>query len=337
MMGSVRDTLGRPIRDLRISLTDRCNFRCTYCMPKEVFGADYAFLPRSEILSYEEIERAARAFASLGVEKIRLTGGEPLLRRDVSVLIEKLGRIGGISDISLTTNGVLLPLHAADLKKAGIDRINLSLDSLDGERFAAINGGKATPQKVLEGLDAAAQAGLRVKVNMVVQKGVNEQDVLPMATYFRERGITLRFIEFMDVGTSNQWQMDKVFSAKEILDTISKEHELEALQPNYKGEVAMRYRYRGTQTEIGIISSVTQPFCSNCHRARISADGRLYTCLFATKGFDLKSVIRSEISQEELIDHISKIWMHRKDRYSEERSKGGPSEGKRVEMSFIGG
>jgi len=330
------DKLSRPIRDLRISLTDRCNFRCSYCMPREVFGPDYAFLPRKEILSYEEITRVARCFARIGVQKIRLTGGEPLLRRELPKLIGNLVDIEGIEEVSLTTNGVLLARHARDLKESGIRRINLSLDSLDEERFRKINGDKGDPSQVIEGLEAALAAELSVKVNMVVQKGVNDKDVLPMANFFKKRGITLRYIEFMDVGNSNQWQLDKVFSAKEILNTISKEHELEPLDPNYKGEVASRYRYKGTNTEIGIISSVTKPFCSNCHRARLSADGSLYTCLFATKGFDLKSIIREEISEEALSERISDIWIQRKDRYSEERADTKVKSPK-VEMSFIGG
>ncbi len=336
-MNAVQDKLKRPLRDLRISVTDRCNFRCSYCMPREVFGPDYAFLPRQQLLSYEEIVFAARSFASLGVQKIRITGGEPLMRRDLDLLIRMLSDEVGVSDISLTTNGVLLPRSAAKLKKAGLQRINVSLDSLDTERFAKMNGGSAKPEAVIRGIDEAEEAGLQVKINMVAKLGVNEVDILPMVDYFRQRRMTLRFIEFMDVGATNQWRLDDVVPAKRILDIIGKRYAFEPVDAEYRGEVASRYRFLDSGTEFGIISSITQPFCQDCNRARVSAEGKLYTCLFANTGTDLKTVIRSGVSQEEFTEYVSKIWTRRDDQYSALRNAEASDDPNRIEMSYIGG
>jgi cyclic pyranopterin phosphate synthase len=331
------DTLRRPVRDLRISVTDRCNFRCTYCMPKEVFGRDYAFLPHSEVLTFEEITRLARVFAGLGVEKLRITGGEPLLRRDIEKLIAMLAGVEGIRDVTLTTNGVLLAQKAAALKAAGLQRVTVSLDSLRDEVFMAMNDVGFPVRRVLEAIDAADAAGLRpVKVNMVVKRGVNDADLLEMAGFFRGTGRVLRFIEYMDVGTTNGWRMADVVTAAEIFETIAAVWPLEPLEANYLGEVAERYRYRDGAGEIGIIASVTQPFCGACTRARLSADGELYTCLFATRGHDLRALLRSGASDAELVDFIARVWRLRDDRYSEVRSAETAALPK-VEMSRIGG
>ena len=332
---SVRDTFGRPLRDLRISVTDRCNFRCVYCMPKEVFGRDYAFLERRELLTFEEIERLARSFVAHGVEKIRITGGEPLVRRDLERLIELLAAIDGL-DLTLTTNGSLLPQKAQVLRDVGLRRVTVSLDSLDDEVFSAMNDVDFPVGRVLEGIDAAAAAGLPVKVNMVVKRGLNENAILPMAREFRERGHILRFIEYMDVGHSNGWRMDDVVPAAEIVETIDAELPLEPLEPNYPGEVARRWRYRDGSGEIGVIASVTQPFCGACTRARLSAEGRLYTCLFALKGNDLRALVRGGATDEELHQAIGHVWAHRGDRYSELRS-AQTADLPKVEMSYIGG
>jgi len=333
---SPRDQLNRPLRDLRISLTDQCNFRCAYCMPKDVFGPDYAFLPKDQILTNEEILLLARCFAKLGIEKIRLTGGEPLLRKDLVPLIAELTQIKLVKDLSLTTNASLLPRYASKLKNAGLNRINISMDGLDTEVFKQMSGGRGDPKAVLEGIAAAQNAGLEIKVNMVVKKGVNESEILPMVKQFRESRITLRFIEYMDVGNSNQWQSREVLPAKEILDTISKEFSFEPIDPNYRGEVAARYRYTDIPVEFGLINSITKPFCSDCNRARLSADGKLFTCLFATKGHDLRTQLRNDASEEMLTEYISNIWLRRKDRYSEERSAADKTKPK-IEMSYIGG
>ncbi len=323
------------MRDLRVSVTDRCNFRCVYCMPKEVFGRDYRFLERRELLTFEEIERLARAFVEQGVEKIRITGGEPLVRRDLERLIEKLAAIDGL-DLTLTTNGSLLPQKAPLLKEAGLRRVTVSLDSLDDGVFGHMNDVDFPVERVLEGIDAAAAAGLPVKVNMVVKRGANEDSIVPMARYFRERGHILRFIEYMDVGHSNGWRLDEVVPAAEIVATIDRELPVEPLEPNYRGEVARRWRYRDGSGEIGVIASVTQPFCGDCTRTRLSADGRLYTCLFATRGHDLRAVVRSQAGDDELRETIGRIWSARTDRYSEIRSANTVALPK-VEMSFIGG
>lgn len=333
------DLLRRPLRDLRISVTDRCNFRCRYCMPAEIFGPGYPFLPQSKLLHFEEISRLTRIFTSLGVEKIRITGGEPLLRKDLPQLIAALKEVAGVREIAMTTNGSLLAESAAALKEAGLNRVTVSLDSLDEERFQQINARGCSVATILKGIDQARAVGLTVKINMVVQKGVNEQDILPMARYFREKGIILRFIEYMDVGNSNGWRLDQVVPNETIMRLIDAEMPLEPVEPNYYGEVATRYRYRGTEQEIGFVSSVTQAFCSTCTRARLSAEGKLYTCLFATSGVDLRGPLREGASDEELRDLIARVWQGRKDRYSEERMKhsGNPTPSKKVEMSHIGG
>ncbi|MFD1427064.1 cyclic pyranopterin phosphate synthase [Kroppenstedtia sanguinis] len=333
------DALGRPLRDLRISVTDRCNFRCRYCMPAEVFGPDYPFLPREELLTFEEILRLVQLFATGGVEKVRITGGEPLLRRDLPQLVKMVKGVEGIRDVALTTNASLLTRQAQPLKEAGLDRVNISLDALDPQVFAQMNGHRSDVRRVLAGIEAAEAAGLKVKVNMVVQKGVNEDQILPMARYFREQGSILRFIEFMDVGNSNGWDLKQVVSKREILERIHQEMPLEKIEPNYYGEVADRYRYQGGEEEIGVIASVTDTFCSSCTRARLSADGRLYTCLFATEGTDLRELLRGGAGEEELLNRIQGVWSRRQDRYSDERhtlTEDLPRKQK-VEMSFIGG
>jgi cyclic pyranopterin phosphate synthase len=332
----VVDTLGRPVRDLRISVTDRCNFRCVYCMPKEVFGQSYRFLDRRELLTFEEIERIARAFVRHGVRKIRLTGGEPLLRRDLERLIAMLAAIEDL-DLTLTTNGALLAHKASALRDAGLSRITVSLDSLDDVTFRAMNDVDFPVARVLEGIEAAAAAGLApVKVNMVVKRGVNEDSVLPMARAFRGTGHLLRFIEYMDVGATNGWRLDDVVPAAEILETVDAEFPLDPVAPGYRGEVARRWRYRDGAGEIGLIASVTQPFCGDCTRARLSAEGRLFTCLFGVRGHDLRALVRSGAEDEELADAIGRIWRARTDRYSELRTADTAALPK-VEMSYIGG
>jgi len=336
-MNDLRDQFRRPLHDLRISVIDQCNFRCPYCMPAEVFGADYAFLPRKEMLTDDEIVRLAGLFVRAGVRKLRLTGGEPLLRSGLPELVNRLAALPGVEDLSLTTNGWLLSRLATDLAAAGLQRINVSLDSLNPDRFGRMNGRGHGPDRVLEGIDEAVSAGLLVKVNMVVQKGVNDDDVLPMARLFRERGLTLRFIEFMDVGNCNHWSLKQVLPALEIVERISADHPLEPLDPNYRGEVAARYRYQGTDQEIGLIASVTEPFCRDCHRARLSADGRLFTCLFANQGTDLRSPMRNGASDRELASLLAQTWQGRHDRYSEERFKDDAKARNKIEMSYIGG
>ncbi|HYC48880.1 MAG TPA: GTP 3',8-cyclase MoaA [Burkholderiales bacterium] len=332
----LRDALGRPLRDLRISVTDRCNFRCVYCMPKEVFGKDYAFLERKELLTFEEIARLARIFRGLGIEKIRLTGGEPLVRRNIERLIAMLADIPGL-DLTLTTNGSSLTKKAMPLRSAGLKRITVSLDALDDATFMAMNDVDFPVARVLEGMEAAAAAGLTpVKVNMVVKRGMNDDQILPMARFFRSKGHILRFIEYMDVGATNGWRMDDVVSAREIVNTISAEMPLEPADPNYTGEVAERWRYRDGSGEIGVIASVTQAFCRDCTRARISTDGKLYTCLFATEGHDLRSLLRGAASDGELEHAIRAIWSRRSDRYSEIRTSHTVTL-RKVEMSYIGG
>jgi GTP 3',8-cyclase len=334
-MSSVADTLGRPLRDVRISVTDRCNFRCVYCMPKEVFGRDFEFLAREKLLTFEEIERVTRAFVSHGAEKVRLTGGEPLLRRDLDRLVAMLAEIPGL-DLTLTTNGALLAAKAKALKDAGLQRITVSLDSLDDEVFRRMNDVDFPVARVLEGIDAASAAGLPVKVNMVVRRGLNEASVLPMAHEFRKRGHILRLIEYMDVGHTNGWRLDDVVPAAELVAMIDAELPLEPAEANYRGEVARRYRYRDGSGEVGVIASVTQPFCGDCTRARLSADGTLYTCLFATSGHDLRALLRDGASDSELQAAIGAVWLARGDRYSELRS-AATAELPKVEMSFIGG
>ncbi|EJR37948.1 GTP 3',8-cyclase MoaA [Bacillus mycoides] len=332
------DKLDRPLKDLRISVTDRCNFRCRYCMPEEIFGRDYSFLSNDKILSFDEIERITRIFVSLGVRKLRITGGEPLLRKGLPELIQRLNEIEGVEDIGLTTNGSLLKKFAPDLYKAGLSRVTVSLDSLNEERFSYLNGNRSKVKTVLAGIQAAAEAGMKIKMNMVVQKGKNEQDIVQMAEYFKENKHILRFIEYMDVGNFNGWELGEVVSKQEIVEMIHKVMPLERIEANYPGEVATRYRYIGSDEEIGIISSVTDSFCSSCTRARISAEGKLYTCLFASKGNDLKELLRSGYTDEEITNVIRDIWNNRSDRYSDERlSNTNKKTMSKIEMSHIGG
>jgi GTP 3',8-cyclase len=338
---AVTDLLGRPLHDLRISVTDRCNFRCTYCMPKEIFGPDFAFLPRDQVLSFEEIERLTRAFVALGAEKLRITGGEPLVRRDLPVLIGMLAAIrrpdGGPLDLTLTTNGSALRRLASQLRDAGLQRVTVSLDSLDDATFAAMNGVDFPVAKVLDGIAAAQEAGLGpVKINMVVRRGINETSIVPMARWAREAGVILRFIEYMDVGHTNGWRLDDVVPAAEITAAIDAEMPLEALPAQYRGEVANRWRYRDGSGEVGVIASVSQPFCGDCTRARISAEGKLYTCLFSADGHDLRAVVRSEASDDELREAIARVWRVRDDRYSDLRT-AATADLPRVEMFAMGG
>jgi cyclic pyranopterin phosphate synthase len=335
------DRLERPLRDLRISVTDRCNFRCPYCMPAEVFGRDFAFLPRAQVLSFEEIGRLAAVFVGLGVQKLRITGGEPLVRRDLPVLIGHLAALrrldGGSVDLTLTTNGSALRSQAAALAAAGLQRITVSLDSLDDAVFGAMNGVDFPVSRVLDGIAAARAAGLApIKVNTVVRRGMNEDAILPLARWARDEGLILRFIEYMDVGHSNGWRLDDVVPADEILATIDAELPLEPVAPGYRGEVAGRYRYRDGAGEMGVIASVTRPFCADCTRARLSADGTLYTCLFAVKGTDLKTPLREGADDDELAALIGQVWAARTDRYSELRSEATERLPK-VEMFALGG
>jgi GTP 3',8-cyclase len=335
-MGEPLDTFKRPLHDLRVSVTDRCNFRCVYCMPKEVFGKAFQFLPRGEILSFEEIERLVRVFVGLGVRKVRLTGGEPLVRRNIETLVEMLAKVSDL-DLTLTTNGSLLASKARALRDAGLKRVTVSLDSLDDAVFKSMNDVDFPVARVLEGMDAAEAAGLApLKVNMVVKRGLNEDSILPMARHFRGTGRILRFIEYMDVGSSNGWRLDDVVSAREIVARIDREMPLEPIEKNYKGEVAERWRYKDGTGEIGVIASVTQAFCADCTRARLSADGSLYTCLFATQGHDLRALVRSDATDAQISDAIAGIWTSRDDRYSEQRSDETTGL-KKIEMSFIGG
>jgi cyclic pyranopterin phosphate synthase len=334
--GAFADTLGRPLRDLRISVTDRCNFRCVYCMPRDVFGPDHAFLPHDELLSFEEIARVAGVFVGLGVKKIRLTGGEPLVRRDLHRLIGLLAKLPDI-DLTLTTNGSLLAKQAQALKDAGLQRITVSLDSLDDVTFRAINDADYPVARVLEAIDAAAAAGLKpVKINMVVKRGVNDHQVLDMAQHWRHTGHIVRFIEYMDVGSTNGWRMDDVVPSAEVVKSIGDRFALEPIDPGYAGEVAERWRYKDGAGEIGAISSVTQAFCRDCNRSRLSTEGRLFTCLFASSGHDLKSLVRGGASDAELRDQIVAVWRARGDRYSEIRT-AETARLHKVEMSYIGG
>ncbi len=334
---TIIDTLQRPLHDLRISVTDRCNFRCTYCMPREVFGHDFAFLPRQDLLSFEEITRLARLFVGHGVEKIRLTGGEPLLRKDLEHLIAMLRDIDGLRDLTLTTNASLLPRKAEALKAAGLQRITVSLDSLDNQTFTAMNDVGFPVDRVLAGIEAADRVGLNpIKINMVVKKGVNDHHVPEMARYFRGTGHIVRFIEFMDVGHTNGWKMDEVVPSAEIIGAIGAEWPLEPVNPNYPGEVANRYRYLDGQGEIGVIASVTQSFCGGCTRARLSAEGKLFTCLFGVKGHDFRALLREGKSDEEIGAFLRTVWRGRTDRYSDLRS-AGTLDLPKVEMSYIGG
>ncbi len=333
--GALADTLGRGMRDLRISVTDRCNFRCVYCMPREVFDADYKFLPHAAILSFEEIARLARAFVGLGVKKIRLTGGEPLLRKGLPDLVAMLVPLG--VDLTLTTNGSTLVKHAQALKDAGLDRLTVSLDSLDEATFRAMNDADFPVAKVLDGIAAAADAGFsQVKINMVVKRGVNDHQIVEAARHWRDSGHILRFIEYMDVGSTNGWRMDDVIPSAEVVRRIGEAFPLAPVEANYGGEVAERWRYKDGAGEIGVISSVTQAFCRDCNRMRLSTEGSLYTCLFAQAGHDLKSLLRGGASDDDIRDQVAAVWRARSDRYSEIRTAATPG-AKKVEMSYIGG
>ncbi|MGP6169776.1 GTP 3',8-cyclase MoaA [Microbacterium sp. A196] len=341
----IRDRLDRPMRDLRISVTDRCNFRCVYCMPKTVFGRDYAFLERNELLSFEEIERICRVSAAHGVRKIRLTGGEPLLRKGIEELIERLAALrtpeGVPLEIALTTNGSALATKAAALKAAGLTRVTVSIDSLDDELFQSINDVRFPVARVLAGIDAAHAAGLGpIKLNMVVKRGVNDGEIVDMASHFKDSPFTLRFIEYMDVGTTNGWSLDDVVPSAEVIERINAVHPLEQIAPVVTGEVAKRWRYRDGGGEIGVISSVTNAFCGTCNRARISTEGKLFTCLFADEGHDLRVLLRSGADDDELASAMASVWGARDDRYSEIRSELTPGlreARNRIEMSYIGG
>ncbi len=335
-VAAAHDRFVRPLHDLRISVTDRCNFRCQYCMPKEIFGPDFAFLPRDEILTFEEITRLARIFAGLGARKVRLTGGEPLLRAELSKLVAMLKEIDDL-ELTLTTNATLLAAQAEDLRAAGLDRITVSLDSLDDATFREMNDMNFPVALVLEGIDAAVAAGFeQIKVNAVVRRGVNDTTLLDLADHFRGTEHIVRFIEFMDVGTTNGWQLDEVIPSTELVSTIDARFPLDPVEPNYEGEVARRYRYRDGAGEVGFITSVTRPFCGTCTRARLSAEGSLYTCLFATAGTDLRALVRGDASDEAIRERITGVWSDREDRYSELRSDA-TADLPRVEMSYIGG
>ncbi|HXT44660.1 MAG TPA: GTP 3',8-cyclase MoaA [Pseudonocardiaceae bacterium] len=337
-MNTVRDRFRRGLRDLRVSVTDRCNFRCCYCMPRDVFGTDFPFMKTSELLTFEEITRLTKLFAGLGVRKVRLTGGEPLLRHGIERLVEQLTDIDGIDEVAMTTNGSLLTKKARSLRDAGLARVTVSLDSLDPEVFRAMSDVKIPVARVVEGIAAAAEAGLKpVKINAVVKRGVNDgQGILDLAAFGREHGYVVRFIEFMDVGATNGWQLDQVVPAAQIVDTINAVWPIEPLDPNYVGEVAARYRYLDGSGEVGLITSISQPFCGTCTRARLSAKGELYTCLFSGLGHDLRGPLRDGATDEELVARITGVWQSRTDRYSAQRTTatlGLP----KVEMSYIGG
>jgi len=337
-MNTVRDRFRRGLRDLRVSVTDRCNFRCCYCMPRDVFGTDFPFMKTSELLTFEEITRLTKLFAGLGVRKVRLTGGEPLLRHGIERLVEQLTDVDGIDEVAMTTNGSLLTKKARSLRDAGLARVTVSLDSLDPDVFRAMSDVKIPVARVVEGIAAAAEAGLKpVKINAVVKRGVNDgQGILDLAAFGREHGYVVRFIEFMDVGATNGWQLDQVVPAAQIVDTINAVWPIEPLDPNYVGEVAARYRYLDGSGEVGLITSISQPFCGTCTRARLSAKGELYTCLFSGLGHDLRGPLRDGATDEELVARITGVWQSRTDRYSAQRTTatlGLP----KVEMSYIGG
>lgn len=306
-------------------------------MPAEIFGSDFPFLPKHELLSFEEIERLSRIFVKLGMEKIRLTGGEPLLRKELPLLVSMLTKIKGLKDIGLTTNGVLLPVYAKQLKEAGLHRVNISLDSLNDELFGKMNGRNVKVQAVIKGIEAAKEAGLEVKINMVVKKGLNDSEIVPMAAFCKEQGLSLRFIEYMDVGTTNGWRMEDVVTKKEMFTLLNEHFSLEPVDPNYFGEVAKRYKYTGTNIEVGFITSVSESFCSTCTRSRLSANGQLFTCLFSGKGYDLKTMLRNGATDEKIWNQITEIWQNRHDRYSDERTAETKSQHKKIEMSYIGG
>ncbi|MBG3250986.1 GTP 3',8-cyclase MoaA [Staphylococcus aureus] len=340
MVEQIKDKLGRPIRDLRLSVTDRCNFRCDYCMPKEVFGDDFVFLPKNELLTFDEMARIAKVYAELGVKKIRITGGEPLMRRDLDVLIAKLNQIDGIEDIGLTTNGLLLKKHGQKLYDAGLRRINVSLDAIDDTLFQSINNRNIKATTILEQIDYATSIGLNVKVNVVIQKGINDDQIIPMLEYFKYKHIEIRFIEFMDVGNDNGWDFSKVVTKDEMLTMIEQHFEIDPVEPKYFGEVAKYYRHKDNGVQFGLITSVSQSFCSTCTRARLSSDGKFYGCLFATvDGFNVKAFIRSGVTDEELKEQFKALWQIRDDRYSDERTAQTVAnrQRKKINMNYIGG
>lgn len=334
-MSGVRDQLGRPLRDLRISVTDRCNFRCPYCMPREIFGESHRFLPKAEVLAFGEITRLVCAMECLGLRKVRLTGGEPLLRGELPVLVRMLAGLAFIDDLALTTNGLLLAASASELKKAGLHRVTVSLDALDNGVFRQLSGADRPVGDVIAGIRAARDTELPVKINCVVQRGMNEDQILPLAEWCRDEGYTLRFIEYMDVGNHNRWHPGAVVAAAEVRDRLAAFYPLDPVDPAFRGEVARRYRYADGAGEVGFVTSITEPFCRDCNRARLTADGQLVTCLFAEKGTDLRPVLRSGAGDEELSGFVASLWQRRDDRYSELRASAGPRT--KIEMSVVGG
>ncbi len=340
MVAQITDKLGRPIRDLRLSVTDRCNFRCDYCMPKEIFGDDYVFLPKNELLTFEEMERITRIYTKFGVKKVRITGGEPLLRRNLYQLIERLNHIDGIEDIGLTTNGLLLKKHGQKLYDAGLRRINVSLDAIEDEVFQAINNRNIKASTILQQIDYAVSIGFHVKVNVVIQKGVNDDQILPMVQYFKDKDIEIRFIEFMDVGNDNGWDFSKVVSKDEMLQMIESEFDISPVPPKYYGEVAKYYRHNDNGAKFGLITSVSESFCSTCTRARLSSDGKFYGCLFSeVDGFNVKALMRNGATDQELEDQFKALWHIRDNRYSDERTEQTVANRKRkkINMNYIGG
>jgi len=340
MVEQITDKLGRPIRDLRLSVTDRCNFRCDYCMPKEIFGDDFVFLPKDELLTFDEMVRISKVYTQLGVKKIRITGGEPLLRRDLYKLIYELNQIDGVEDIGLTTNGLLLKKHGQKLYDAGLRRINVSLDAIEDKVFQAINNRNIKASTILQQIDYAISIGFHVKVNVVIQKGVNDNQILPMIQYFKEKDIEIRFIEFMDVGNDNGWDFSKVVTKDEMLNMIENEFDIESVEPKYFGEVAKYYRHKYNGAQFGLITSVSQSFCSTCTRGRLSSDGKFYSCLFSTvDGFNVKSFMRAGATDDELFEQFKVLWNVRDDRYSDERTEQTVANRKRkkINMNYIGG
>ncbi|MDP4449147.1 GTP 3',8-cyclase MoaA [Staphylococcus hyicus] len=340
MTEQILDKLGRPIRDLRISVTDRCNFRCDYCMPKEIFGDDYVFLPKDQLLTFEEIARITKIYANLGVKKVRITGGEPLLRRDLDQLIQLITRIDGIEDIGLTTNGLLLKKHGQKLYDAGLRRINVSLDAIDDAVFQSINNRNIKARTVLEQIDYAVSIGFQVKVNVVVQKGINDDQIIPMIEYFKDKHVTIRFIEFMDVGNDNGWDFSKVVTKDEMLNMIENHFDIEPVHPKYFGEVAKYYRHKGATSKFGLITSVSDSFCSTCTRARLSSDGKFYGCLFsAAEGYDIRKLLRSGLDDDAVEARLKQLWYVRDDRYSDERTAQTVENRrkKKINMNYIGG